>query len=224
VVTKENRPKRRNIFVNRASVRIFRCKVGKQLQRSLAPILKVIIKITPKSATERTRFRGNIKKKGEGGSGAEKLGKTRKQKEKIVEKRRKTEEKRRKKEEKRRKKREKEEYSIDEECRPVYISRKENDRQNIGVRLVAADAAGERWPPFRLPGAGAGSTAANTRHRNRVRFTTTAGQASTASGALAVITCCADKTLRKSTVGMHAAAASQTIFIIRFAVLVERRR
>ncbi len=82
-----------------------------------------------------------------------------------------------------------------------YITRKENDRQNIGVRLVAADAAGERWPPFRL--AGAGSTAANTRHRNRVRFTT-AGQ--------------------NSAVGMNTAAASQTVLFNRFAILMERRR
>ena len=84
-----------------------------------------------------------------------------------------------------------------------YIARKENDRQNIGVRLVAADAAGERWPPFRLPGAGASSTAANTRHRNRVRFTN-AGQ--------------------NSAVGVHAAAASQTVLFNRLAILIERRR
>jgi hypothetical protein len=61
VVTKENRPKRRKIYVNRASVRILRCNFGKQLKRSLALILTVIIKITSKSATGRKRFRGRTR-------------------------------------------------------------------------------------------------------------------------------------------------------------------
>jgi hypothetical protein len=67
----------------------------KQLKRSLALILTIIIKITPKSATERTRFRGNIKKK-QKSRGWERSRKNKKNK-------------RRKKGGKRRKKREKEE-------------------------------------------------------------------------------------------------------------------
>jgi hypothetical protein len=68
------------------------------------------------------------------------------------------------------------------------------------LRLMPRVSGGRR---FRLAGASGGSTAANTRHRNRVRFTN-AGQ--------------------NSAVGMHAAAASQTVLFNRFAILMEQRR